>query len=93
MWKLNSDWKFIISSARNMIRDQRAYTNLNNMTWHNQISFKCSLLIWRSLRGKLPTNEKLISFGHDPHECYYCYWLGMDTIEHVFMIGHFATNI
>lgn len=41
----------------------------------------------------MPTNERLSGFGYDPHKCYYCYMPGMDTIEHIFVNGHFATSV
>lgn len=51
------------------------------------------LLFWRALRGKLPTNEKLVSFGYDSHDCCYCYRQSSDTIDHLFINGNFVVNV
>lgn len=64
LWNLNADGVFTAASAWNITREQRTKTKLNRYTWHKNIPFKCSFLLWRALRGKLPTNEKIISFGH-----------------------------
>lgn len=93
MWKLNSNGNFTLFCTWNIIREQKNQTKLNNYTSHRSISSKCFFLLWRALRKKLPTNEKLISFGQDPHKCYCCYNLGMDTIEHIFVNRHFSYNV
>lgn len=49
-------------------------------------------LLWRALKGKLPTNEKLSKFGHDPKECCCCYNLEMDIVEHI-CLWLFARNM
>lgn len=41
----------------------------------------------------MPTNEKLVSFGCDPQECFCCYRPGVDTIDHIFLTGDFASNV
>lgn len=65
----------------------------NSMTWNNLIPFKCSFQLWRTLRGKLPTNEKITSFGQQPADCYCCNVAGSDTIDHIFVDGNFAKYI
>lgn len=50
-------------------------------------------LLWRELRGKITTNKKITSFGQDPHECYSSYTPGLDSIDHIFVNGHFAVNV
>lgn len=93
LWSLNASGDFSIFSAWNIIREQRTKTKINKYTWNKHIPFKCSFLLWRALSGKLPTNEKLISFDHDPKE-YCCYYNpSMDTIEHIFLTGHFVMNV
>lgn len=93
VWNLNSDGNFSIFSAWDIIRVHRPQTNLNKYNWKKGVPFKCSFLLLRALRKKLPTNEKLITFGADPHDCYCCFSPGMDTIDHIFVNGHFATNV
>lgn len=91
--KLNYNGEFSCSSAWELIRNKRVKTIINSYTWHKSIPFKCSFHLWRTLRGKLPTNEKLISLGQNTSECYSCYRPGQDTIGHIFVVGHFARNI
>lgn len=90
---LNTNGEFSISSAWNKIREQRTKTKINKFTWHKNIPIKCSFLVWRALRGKLPTNEKLTSFGSDPKECCCCYRPSIDIIEHILLTRHFAMNV
>ncbi|WMV32839.1 hypothetical protein MTR67_026224, partial [Solanum verrucosum] len=47
----------------------------------------------RAVRGKIPMNEKLARIGVEPSECYYCHIPGLDTIEHTFNSGTFATKV
>ncbi|WMV13663.1 hypothetical protein MTR67_007048 [Solanum verrucosum] len=90
VWKLNSTGLFTISSAWDIIREKRTKTKINSYTWSRYIPFKCSFLLWRTIRGKLPTNERLASFGIEPKDCYCCHSPGSDTIEHIFNTGHLA---
>ncbi|XP_055824484.1 uncharacterized protein LOC129893019 [Solanum dulcamara] len=91
-WTLNNNGEFSCSSAWNILRDKRPKTRINSNTWHQFIPFKCSFLVWRALRGKLPTNEKITSFGHSPSQCHCCYRPGLDTIDHIFVAGAFAKS-
>ncbi|KAH0646562.1 hypothetical protein KY284_034446 [Solanum tuberosum] len=93
VWSPNSSGLFTVSSAWDIIRDKRATTKLNSYTWNRNIPFKCSFLLWRTIRGKLPTNEKISNFGIEPNECYCCHSPGADTIEHTFNTGNFAKNV
>lgn len=87
------DGFFTISSAWNMIREHRPINIINKLTWNKNIPFKCSFLLWRVVREKLPTNEKLVMFGQDPKErCYYHDPI-MDIVEHIFRSGHFAKHV
>jgi len=63
VWNLNSNGLFTVSSAWDSIREKRTKTKFNSYTWNRNIPFKCSFLLWRTIRGKLPTNEKLSKFG------------------------------
>lgn len=62
IWKLSTSGVFSCASAWNVIREHRNKTKINSYTWHKCIPFKCSFLLWRALKGKLPTNEKLATF-------------------------------
>ncbi|XP_055814558.1 uncharacterized protein LOC129884254 [Solanum dulcamara] len=63
-WTLNNYGEFSCSSTWDIIRDKRHRNRINSNIWHQHIPFKCSFLVRRALRRKLPTNDKLISFGH-----------------------------
>ncbi|XP_055806888.1 uncharacterized protein LOC129875623 [Solanum dulcamara] len=92
-WIPSANGEFSCSSTWEIIKDKRKKTMLNSCTWHKCIPFKCSFLVWRAIRGKLPTNEKLISFGRAPSQCYCCYKPSQDTINHTFVAGAFAHNV
>ncbi|KAK6803132.1 hypothetical protein RDI58_000916 [Solanum bulbocastanum] len=93
IWTLNTSGSFSVSSAWNIIRETREKTNFNTQTWHKNIPFKCSFLLWRAIRNKLPTNERLASFGIEPVKCYCCHSPGVDSIEHIFNSGTFARKV
>ena len=94
IWKLNIHGRFDCKSAWDEIRNKKAKNFFNSALWHKFIPFKTSFLLWRTLKGKLPTNEKLSNFGIEPLPCFYCFdRAGMDTIEHIFNSGPFATIV
>lgn len=93
IWKPNTKSDFSCSSAWNVIRMQRTKKKINTYTLNKNIPFKCSFLLCRAFGGKVPTNEKITSFVHDPTVCYRCYTPVMDTIDHIFVTGTFATNV
>ena len=51
-----------------------------------------SFLVWRALRQKLPTNDKMITFGIEPAKCFCCIKQGWDDMNHIFTNGHFAAH-
>ncbi|WMV30194.1 hypothetical protein MTR67_023579 [Solanum verrucosum] len=75
VWTPNTNGLFSVSSALNCIRDKREKTKINTYSWQKIILFKCSFLLWREIRGKLLTNEKIASFGIEPSECHCCHSL------------------
>ncbi|XP_015158405.1 uncharacterized protein [Solanum tuberosum] len=93
VWNLNTNGNFSVSFAWNNIREKREKTKINTYTWKRNIPFKCSFLLWRAIRGKLPTNEKLSSFGIEPGDCYCYHSPGNDTIEHIFNSESFAKSV
>ncbi|KAH0699154.1 hypothetical protein KY284_013369 [Solanum tuberosum] len=93
VWNLNCNGVFTCTSAWNSIREQRTKTKINTHTWHRNIPFKCFFLLWRALRGRLPTNEKLSNFGIEPANCLCCHPAGVDTIDHIFNAGIFAKKV
>lgn len=52
-----------------------------------------SFILWRELRTKFPTNEKLATFEVEIVKCYCCIEQGWDDVDHIFIQGHIATHI
>ena len=74
--------------------NKRAKNHFNSMIWHKNIPFKSFFLLWRTLIGKLPTNERLTNIVIDPSHCFCglnrsC----MDIIEHTFNSRQFASKV
>jgi len=93
IWKLTDNGKFTCASAWESIRNKRPRSKLHKYIWHRHIPFKVSFLLWRALRGKLPTNDRTAAFGVTPARCSCCIKSGWDTIDHIFATGHFANHI
>ncbi|WMV07509.1 hypothetical protein MTR67_000894 [Solanum verrucosum] len=93
IWTPADSGQFSISSAWEIIRKKQAKDLINTIIWHKNVPFKVSFFIWRALRSKLPTNEKLASFGIEPVNCYCCHRPGRDDIDHILVSGNFANHI
>ncbi|WMV13671.1 hypothetical protein MTR67_007056 [Solanum verrucosum] len=92
-WKQNENGTFTCSSAWNLVRGKKNKNRLFSTIWHKQVPFKASFLLWRALKFKLPTNDKLSSFGVQPTTCSCCIRSGWDDIEHIFVSGNFTAHI
>ena len=93
-WILNAHGSISCSSALEDIRGKRTKNPFNSLLWHKHIPFKFSLLLWRTLRGKLPTNDKLTNFCIELSQCVCCFdMLGINCIEHIFYKGNFAAKV
>ncbi|WMV30173.1 hypothetical protein MTR67_023558 [Solanum verrucosum] len=93
VWKPNENGVFSCSSAWNICRKKKDSNTLNKLIWHTQIPFKISFILWRALSSKLPTNEKITTFGAAPASCSCCNRPGNDEINHIFVNGNFANYI
>ncbi|KAH0702355.1 hypothetical protein KY285_016633 [Solanum tuberosum] len=85
IWKLTVDGLFSCSSAWEITRHKGTKSIINKGIWHRHLPFKISFLAWRALRNKLPTNEKITSFGKEAARCSCCYRTGEDNIDHIFL--------
>ncbi|XP_055806998.1 uncharacterized protein LOC129875783 [Solanum dulcamara] len=65
-WKLTSHGNFTSKSAWEIVRKKIAKTLIDRCTWHANIPFKVSFLLWRAVRQKIHTNDKLVQFGAAP---------------------------
>ncbi|KAH0746409.1 hypothetical protein KY285_008066 [Solanum tuberosum] len=69
-------------------------TNFNNThTWNKNVPFKASFLLWRELRSKLPTNERIANFGSELVKGSCCRIQEWDDIDHIFIFVPFANHI
>lgn len=94
MRKLNKNRLFKCSSVLNEIREKRNKNQFNFLTWLKNIPFKSSFLLWRAVRGKLPTKEKLTNFAIETTSSLNCCnGAGLDNIDHIFNTGQFADYI
>lgn len=93
IWKPNESGTFTCSSAWELVRAKKEKTRLNTNIWHKSIPFKISFLLWRALRGKLPTNDRITQFGSTLVDCFCCNRTAPETIDHVLVSGHFARHI
>uniref|UniRef100_M1AQG9 RNase H family protein n=1 Tax=Solanum tuberosum TaxID=4113 RepID=M1AQG9_SOLTU len=91
IWKLKDDSLFTCASAWELTRQKKNKNIIITFSWHKNIPFKISFLLWRALRGKLPINEKIRTFGGEPVRCHCCIKSGWDDINHIFVTGNFAT--
>lgn len=101
IWKLHSSGNFTCSSAWELVRNKRTklcqILLLGLDKFLSRLIFCCgehlegSFLLMK--RSKLPTNEKIISFGNDAANCFCCYRPGLDMIDHIFVFGNFAKHV
>lgn len=93
IWKLNKNGLFSSSSAWNVIRQKKPKTKINTFIWQRHIPLKISFLLWRAIKYKLPTNERLAEFGVELKNYSCCIRPGMDTMDNIFVEGHFSKHI
>lgn len=93
IWKATEKVKFTSSSAWELIRKKGIKANLNSFIRQKHIPFKVSFLVWRALRAKLPTHDKITTFGVKPAHCSCCSTPGMNDIHHIFVLGNFSSFI
>ncbi|KAH0695796.1 hypothetical protein KY289_013278 [Solanum tuberosum] len=93
VWKPTDNGEFSCASAWQICRQKKDSNKINSYIWHKYVPFKISFLVWRAMRHKLPTNEKIITFGSAPANCSCCRRPGRDDINHIFVNGDFAKYI
>ncbi|XP_009595625.1 uncharacterized protein [Nicotiana tomentosiformis] len=63
----------------------------NKLTWHKKIPFKWSFCVWRALRNKLPTDDKVLQFSSlTVTRCVCCNTPAAGNADHIFSHGNFA---
>lgn len=92
-WIPEENGQFTLASTWEVIRKRNAKDTINNIVWQNNIPLKVSFFIWRSLRGKLPTNEILLKFGEADFDSYCCHRKGKDDINHILITRNFGNYL
>ncbi|XP_019263897.1 PREDICTED: uncharacterized protein LOC109241591 [Nicotiana attenuata] len=63
IWTPFTDGRFTCATSWELIRIKKQPNFSNKMTWHKKIPFKRSFCLWRALRNKLPTDDRVLSFS------------------------------
>lgn len=84
-------WEFLYCFWLEYHQGKKTLNQDEQIHLEKNIPFKCCFLLWRATRRKLPTNEKFINFGYEPHECYCCD--SMDIVDHIFLTGDISYNV
>ncbi|XP_019264570.1 PREDICTED: uncharacterized protein LOC109242178 [Nicotiana attenuata] len=91
IWTPNANGKFTCASAWEVIRNRKQPNFTNKMTWHKKIPFKWSFCLWRALRNKLPTDDRVLPFSSPTGtRCVCCSFHTSETVDHLFSMGKFA---
>ncbi|XP_019265849.1 PREDICTED: uncharacterized protein LOC109243378 [Nicotiana attenuata] len=91
IWKPTITGKFTCASAWELLRTKRQPNISNIMTWHKKIPFKWSFCLWRALRNKLPTDDRVLMFSNPTvSRCVCCSTYANETVENIFSLGNFA---
>jgi len=69
------------------IKDTPLADSATSMIWHNQVSLKVSVFVWRLLRDKLPTKSNLVMRGVISSEASQCIsdCGSIETAQHLFL--------
>nr|XP_033511967.1 uncharacterized protein LOC117276725 [Nicotiana tomentosiformis] len=91
IWTPNVIGKFTCASAWEVIRPKKQPNLTNKLTWHKKIPFKWSFCVWRALKNKLPTDDRVLQFRSPTvTRCVYCNTPAAETADHIFSHGNFA---
>ncbi|XP_019258156.1 PREDICTED: uncharacterized protein LOC109236426 [Nicotiana attenuata] len=85
IWKPTATGNFTCSSAWNVVRRSGPKLFINRKIWHKKIPFEWSFCLWRALRNKLPTDDRVAKFGPPTVNRYVC-CLGpqAESVDHIF---------
>ncbi|XP_019168027.1 PREDICTED: uncharacterized protein LOC109163776 [Ipomoea nil] len=89
IWRVSTDGLFSFSSAKSLLRPEPVNSDpILSACWHKHLPFKVSFLVWRVLRGRLPTDDAMARFGHlIVSRCWCCSNPARETIHHIFYAG------
>lgn len=84
VWKPNLNGEFSTSSMWNFLRDKVTKIDWADVVWCSNYFLKHTFLLWRVLKGRLPTLSKLCKMEILTNaQCHFC-WNDIETLEHLF---------
>ncbi|XP_027098892.2 uncharacterized protein [Coffea arabica] len=93
IWVPSTSGTFTLASAFRDVRQARNTSVISSKVWHPRLPLKVSFFMLRLLRGRLPLPDALCRLGfHLPSKCFCCHGASEESIEHVFAIGHVASE-
>ncbi|XP_019254091.1 PREDICTED: uncharacterized protein LOC109232860 [Nicotiana attenuata] len=79
---------FTCASAWETIRRKKQHLLSNKKTWHKKLPFKWSFCLWRAIRNKIPTDDRVVAFGNPTvTRCACCSRPQAETVNHIFSTG------
>ena len=92
IWCLNPDGNFTSKSVRCLLQGENAARW--SMLWSPHIPMKWSILVWRLIRGCIPTDETIAKCGIPLcSRCSCCQFPQNETSLHLFFFGKVANEI
>ncbi|XP_075099176.1 uncharacterized protein LOC142176035 [Nicotiana tabacum] len=94
-WICSNSGRCSISTAWNLLRRKRQFSQFDSRIWHMDIPFKKSFLTRRAVHDKLSTDDKISMFGINlPSICSSCIGPTLsnrsETVEHLFCDDQYA---
>ncbi|KAJ8531186.1 hypothetical protein K7X08_026620 [Anisodus acutangulus] len=92
IWMLDNSGKFSMASAWQLLRQKQPKTWINSSTWQKELPFKMCFFVWRSLRDRVPTDQRVRRMGFAvPSRC--CKESNIETIGHLMYFGTYAQSL
>ncbi|XP_060200320.1 uncharacterized protein LOC132628562 [Lycium barbarum] len=93
-WMLTSTGRYTVNSAWNMLRHRDHEDSDFKQLCIKGVPFKIYFLLWRVLKGRIPTDDVLMKMKIPiASKCYCCSIPQQETIQHLFLTGQFATDV
>ncbi|XP_071918841.1 uncharacterized protein [Coffea arabica] len=94
IWVPSTAGTFTLASAFRDVRQARNTSVISSKVWHPRLPLKVSFFMVCLLRGRLPLPDALCRLGfYLPSKCFCCHGASEESIEHVFAIGHVASEV
>ncbi|KAL6176156.1 hypothetical protein ACLB2K_052791 [Fragaria x ananassa] len=94
IWEESSNGLFSFSEGYNLVLPHYASNNLHAKVWQNFIPPRFSILVWRLLHNRLPTDDQLQRRGIPlVSVCQLCSFCSVEDSTHVFVNYSFAQHV